>query len=103
MNTAKVLKETEKAYFLHMGVDVWEEMYYIKTWMPKSQITVENRDADDVISFTTKNDWILFSKVKDYVQYCIDNGLNVSETKKTFLRFGTKEDVNHTYYTTLNK
>lgn len=103
MNTAKVLKETEKAYFLHMGVDVWEEMYYIKTWMPKSQITIENRDADDVISFTTKNDWILFSKVKDYVQYCIDNGLNVSETKKTFLRFGAKEDVNHTYYTTLNK
>lgn len=98
MNTAKILKETEKAYFLHYGVNVWEEMFYIKTWMPKSMINVSKNESG-IITFEPKNNWILGAKVKDYLKYIIESGLNISDGKRHFLELGKNEDVTYTYYT----
>jgi len=100
MNTARILKETEKTLFLHFGVDVWNELYYIKVWVPKSQLKIV-KNENGLITYEVKNDWILFAKLKDYLNYLQNNDYTLSETKTTFLKFGTKEDVNRTYYTGL--
>lgn len=40
MNTAILLKETEKAIFVTFGADVYERCVTIKTWLPKSQVEI---------------------------------------------------------------
>lgn len=96
MNTAKLIKETEKAIFVEFGVWVYEACVTVKTWLPKSQLTiVENKDGK--ISFETKNNWLLGAKVRDYAQFLDKNGYNMMPELRNFLALGSNEDVEYCF------
>lgn len=96
MNTAKLIKETEKAIFVEFGAWVYEACVTVKTWLPKSQLTiVENKDGK--ISFETKNNWLLGAKVRDYAQYLDKNGYNMMPELRNFLALGSNEDVEYCF------
>lgn len=103
MNTAKLIKETEKALYIEMGCELWgDEVVYFKTWMPKSQLVIEKTE-NGIVSFETKNNWILGAKVKEYFTYLMDNGYNISESKRNFVAIGKNEDVDRVFYNSLKK
>ena len=74
MNTAKVIKETEKAYQLTFICWINEVSQKITTWIPKSMIKL-NGTKGDKIEFEFKNSWFLDKKVKEYCQFLKDKGV----------------------------
>ena len=96
MNTALILKETEKAMMIQFGCWLYETCVTVKTWMPKSQINIVERDADK-ISFEAKNDWILDAKVKDYVKYIDSVGGNLSQEMRLYISGANSEKVKYVF------
>ena len=74
-------KETEKAVNITFVVELYGESLTVKNqWMPKSQINIKSIE-DGVITFDTKNDWILDAKVRDYCKFVASLGKCVSAVK----------------------
>lgn len=74
MNTAKLIKETEKAYQLAFVCWINEVSQRVTTWVPKSMLTVNSKN-DDKIEFEFKNSWFLDKKVKEYCQFLKEKGI----------------------------
>ena len=89
-STAKIEKETDKAYCLSFVVDLYGEDFCIKkVWMPKSQIeairTYENEAGNKCLVFQPKNDWIINAKTRDYCKWVAETFPNVKSEVKTYL------------------
>lgn len=89
-STAKIEKETEKAFCLSFVVDLYGEDFSIKKqWFPKSQIeairTYDNDFGHKCLVFQPKNDWILNAKTRDYCKWVSETLQNVKHEVKTYL------------------
>jgi hypothetical protein len=96
MNTAKLIKETEKAIFVEFGTFVFEACVTMRAWLPKSQLTIKDKH-DDKISFEIKNKWLLGAKVRDYAQYLAANGYNMCPELRNYLSVGRNEDIEYCF------
>lgn len=96
MNTAKLIKETDKAIFVEFGAWVYERSVVVKTWMPKSQITITEIN-NGKITFEVKVNWLLGSKIKDYANYLNSNGYNMPQELKTFMNIGRNEEIGYCF------
>ena len=68
-SSANLLKETEKAIQVAFAFELnGESRHCNSSWIPKSQITIDSIE-EGKIRFTPKNDWILKSKINDYMNY----------------------------------
>lgn len=96
MNTAILLKETEKAIFVTFGADVYEKCVTIKTWLPKSQVEIEKKEGEKIY-FELKNNWLLGAKIMDYAKYLDSKGYNMPSELRTYLGVGHNEDIEYCY------
>lgn len=100
-NSAKFIKETEKAVYIKFAAWVGEKIAVVKAWMPKSQIEIVEIKGDKIY-FNTKNNWILGAKVRDYVKYVCENeyancAQQVLPDFTTFLHFGRNEEIDRCF------
>lgn len=96
MNTALVIKETQKAIFVEFGAFVYNKCIRIKTWLPKSQITIKD-NVNDKISFEINNNWLLTAKMIEYAKYLESNGYSMCEELRTLSSLGRNEDVEYCF------
>ena len=96
MNTAKLIKETEKAIFVEFGTFVFEACVTLKSWLPKSQLII-SESKEGKISFELKNNWLLGAKVRDYAQYLATNGYNMCPELRNYLSVGRNEDIEYCF------
>ena len=96
MNTALVLRETEKALQIKFGCCIYESIISVKTWIPKSQIEIFDRDHDK-ITFMPKNDWIIDAKVRDYIKFLKSANCSLSSDLQLYLSNINCEKVDFVY------
>ena len=96
MNTALILKETEKAMMIQFGCWMYEQSVTVKTWMPKSQINIVEREGGKM-KFEAKNNWILDAKVKDYVKYIDSIGGNLSQEMRLYISGANSEKIEYVF------
>lgn len=79
------------------GCEIYGENFTIRNqWFPKSQLDITSIE-DGFIEFTTKNDWILDAKTKDYCRYIADTFSNVKSEIKTYISNINNEKVTFCY------
>ncbi len=98
MNTAKLIRQTEKAIFVEFVVFLIDDTTLrMKTWLPKSQLKDINELEDGKISFETKGNWLLGAKVRDYAKYLRDNGYELGRGLRGLLDIGRNDDIEYCF------
>lgn len=98
MNTAKLIKQTEKAIFVEFCCFLIDDTALrMKTWLPKSQLKDINELEDGKISFETKGDWLIGAKVRDYAKYLRDNGYELGQGLRELLAIGNNNDIEYCF------
>lgn len=98
MNTAKLIKQTEKAIFVEFRCFLIDDSTLrIKTWLPKSQLKDINELEGGKISFETKGNWLLGAKVRDYAKYLRDNDYKLGEGLRELLAIGHNDDIEYCF------